>query len=88
MYNVFRPDKRGGGGVLYIRKDLNNIRIEKFSCVKEHLFENLSMEVIVKGGKTIVFTCIYRTPGSEFELFIDHIENVLKQINTSKSIYL
>ena len=46
------------------------------------------MEVIVKGGKNIVISCIYRTPGSEFEPFIDHIENVLKQINTSKSIYL
>jgi len=88
MYNVFRPGKRGGGVALYIRNNLRATKIENKSCFLEGICEHLTVELNVEGGKNVVIACIYRTPGSELELFSNHVDNFLKAVNKNKSIYL
>ena len=87
MFNSFRNNKRGGGVALYINNNLTVKKLSNFTNVIDDIMECVTVEIINKNGRNIIVCCIYRSPGTNIELFNDYIEGKLKQVK-NKPLYL
>ena len=83
-----RLNKRGGGGCLYLNKKLDFIKANKYSIVQDDTFESVTVELNLENQKNIVISCIYRTPGSEMDKFVDYMEQFVKSTKNNKSLYV
>ena len=90
-YNVTytnRCDKRGGGVLLYVNKDIHFKKLENYSVAINELLEIVTIELQIQGCKNVIISCIYRTPGSNIEQFTEYIETYMKSINSNKTLYM
>ena len=90
-YNMIytnRRNKRGGGVVLYVRNDISFIKRVEFCSTIDNILESVTIEIVPETDKNILFSCVYRAPGSDLKTFADYIECFLKSIRNNKSVYL
>ena len=52
------------------------------------LYECLSLEIIIEKGKNIIVTCLYRTPGTNIDDFVEKMEILLNKVKNNKSVIL
>jgi len=71
MSSINRVNKSGGGVTLYVDKDLNYKVVEKMSMVVDTLLECVTIEICMEKKKNIIVSCIYRSPGSNIDIFKD-----------------
>ena len=83
-----RQNKRGGGVLLYVSKTLNFKKLDKYSVQLDDVMESVTIEIDIANSKNIILSCVYRSPGSKLEQFIDYIEQFLKSVKSNKTIYL
>ena len=60
---------RGGGVCFYVSKALQVNVIEQLSIIKDNLMETITIELKFEQLKSIIITCIYRTPGTNLIQF-------------------
>ena len=81
-----RENKSGGGVAININKNINYKIVGKMMDAIEGLLECISIEIICEKKKNIIITCLYRTPGSSIELFMEWLEKLY--LNTQKILYI
>ncbi len=74
-------DKRGGGIVIYIRKEYVH------SVQKADSFEVMHLNLILK-DTSFNFVACYKSPSTHNQAFIDYLDNVLLGINLSDPLFI
>ena len=58
-----------------------NCVIRAVKCkVVEQLFECVTVELDLKKHKNITVSCVYRTPGSDVDLFCENLEHIFSDV--------
>lgn len=86
-YNLFmvnRVNKKGGGVALYVDTALRCSLIKSMSRTIENILECLTIEINIERSKNIVMSCVYRTPGTSIETFMNKLVGVLDHYNENK----
>ena len=83
-----RSDRRGGGVMIYVHKSLKAKQILRMSEVINDIYECVTVEIETERGSNIIISCLYRTPGSNIDMFTDKLEGLLQNLNHKKSYYL
>ena len=78
---VNRKNKNGGGVALFVDRKFNFKVDEKLSVVVDNLLECVTIEIVMERKKNIIVSCIYRTPGSNIDLFRDWMEENFSRIS-------
>ena len=54
----------------------------------ENSFECVTVELAIKNHTNVIINCIYRTPGSNLDIFCEKIEHILSDVKVLKTIFL
>lgn len=73
---------------MYVDSDLKCKLVEGTTTARDDLMEYLTVEIEIEKEKNTVVTCVYRTPGSNIDAFIDNLEEVVERLNERKPCYL
>ena len=73
--------------MIYILQSLKFKQIKQLSEVIYNVFESFSIKIGTTNCKNIVI-CLYRPPGTNMELFNEHLENLLSLVKQTKTIFL
>ena len=84
-YHVTRGIRRGGGVAIYTKKELSCKMVETKSKTVENILECVTVELTIKNHTNVVVSCMYRTPGSNLDIFCENIEHILNDV---KSIFV
>ena len=87
MLYTNRLDKRGGGVVIYVRQNLKFVQRNELCTTISNVLECVTLELLFENDKNVIISCVYRTPGTDLDVFTDYIEELLKSLK-NKSIYL
>lgn len=85
LFYANRANRRGGGVALFVDRNLRCRRVENMSTIINDLMECLSVEIELERKKKIVVMCVYRTPGSNVELFKERLEELMNGLNKNKT---
>ena len=55
------------------------------TIVIDDLMECLTLEIELEGKKNIVIMCVYRTPGTNVEMFKDTLDGLMNKLNENKT---
>ena len=87
-YRVTRETRKGGGVALYICNELTRRLLETKTMKVENIFECVTVELAIKNHTNVIINCIYRTPGSNLDIFCEKIEHILSDVKTLKTTFL
>ena len=85
---------KGGGGVaLYIRNDIGNLHCKLLSAkslATDDILECVTMALSVRKpmSKTVTISCIYRTPWSNIDMFIESLDKILTNNKPTTSMFI
>ena len=79
-----RVNTRGGGVIIYVSNLLNFKVVDKKTECVDDLYECVTVEIDVKNNRNIVVSCLYRTPASCVETFVEHIEQLINTVKNTK----
>lgn len=88
LNHITRVDRKGGGVAIYVHNSLDYKNINVMSMNVNGIMECISVELCISNRRNIIVNCTYRTPGSDLQIFTEHIELMLKKVNNKKSIFL
>ena len=54
----------------------------------ENIFECIPIELAIKNHTNVIINCIYRTPGSNLDIFCEKIKHILSDVKALKTIFL
>ena len=73
---------------LYVHRRLN-CAIRAVQCkVVEQVFECVTVELDLKKNKNITVSCVYRTPGTDVDLFCERLEQIFSDVMPRKSMFI
>uniref|UniRef100_A0A3P9M519 Reverse transcriptase domain-containing protein n=1 Tax=Oryzias latipes TaxID=8090 RepID=A0A3P9M519_ORYLA len=81
-----RLNKGGGGVALYVDKTLHFRVVNSMTAVVDNMLECLTIEISQENQKNIVVSCIYRTPGSNMDMFTGLMEKMF--VDKNKVIFV
>lgn len=73
MLCMNRRNKNGGSVAIYVDTNYSFKVIENTSTVVDNVLECMTIEII-RARKNIIVSCIYRTPGSDIDIFKNWME--------------
>ena len=88
VYHTNRKNKRGGGVALYVKQELACKFLSCKSLVVDDLFECCTLEILISGHRNIIVSCIYRCPGSNTDIFSEHIVQLFFELTMRKTVFL
>ena len=91
MFSVRRKTKGGGGVVLYVKQDIQCQLLTEKSVSIEGILECVTVAIQVNkpiSKKKCVISCIYRTPGSNIDMFIDTINTIFSDSKYNSSLFV
>ena len=86
--NINRKNKRGGGVALYVKQELACKFLSCKSLVVDDLFECCTLEILISGHRNSIVSCIYRCPGSNTDIFSEHIVQLFFELTMRKTVFL
>ena len=87
-FHIVRGQRKGGGVALYVHRRFN-CAIRAVQCkVVEQVFECVTVELDLKKRKNITVSCVYRTPGSDVDLFCESLEQIFSDVMPRKSMFI
>ena len=87
-FHIVRGQRKGGGVALYVHRRFN-CAIRAVQCkVVEQVFECVTVELDLKKNKNITVSCVYRTPGSDVDLFCESLEQIFSDVMPRKSMFI
>ena len=81
---VNRDHKRGRGVAIYISKSIGFMEIKSMSSVVDNIMECVAIELKLNKRKHVIIGCIYRTLGSNVDIFNDTLELLLHKVKNAK----
>ena len=90
LFSVRRKTNGGGGVVLYVKQDIQCQLLTEKSVSIEGILECVTVAIQVNKpiSKTCVISCIYRTPGSNIDMFIDTINTIFSDSKYNSSLFV
>ena len=88
VYHTARKNKRGGGVALYVKQELECKFLSYKSSVVDDLIECCTIEILLSGHRNIIVSCIYRCPGSNTDIFTEHILQLFFELTMRKTVFL
>ena len=90
LFSVRRKTKGGGGVVLYVKQDIQCQLLTEKSVSIEGILECVTVAIQVNKpiSKKCVISCIYRTPGSNIDMFIDTINSIFSDSKYISSLFV
>ena len=88
VYHTNRKNMRGGGVALYVKQELACKFLSCKSLVVDDLFECCPLEILISGHRNIIVSCIYRCPGSNTDIFSEHIVQLFFELTMRKTVFL
>ena len=88
VYHTARKNKRGGGVALYVKQELECKFLSYKSSVVDDLFECCTIEILLSGHRNSIVSCIYRCPGSNTDIFTEHILQLFFELTMRKTVFL
>lgn len=76
-----RRNKHGGGVALFVDVNYGYKMIENMTMVMDDILECLTIEIERTKKKNIIVSCIYRTPGSNIDVFNEWIKEHFSHLN-------
>ena len=73
---------------LYVKHELACKFLSCKSLVVDALFECCSLEILISGHRNIIVSCIYRCPGSNTDIFAEHIVQLFFELTMRKTVFL
>ena len=87
-FHIVRGQRKGGGVALYVHRRFN-CAIRAVQCkVVEQVFECVTVELDLKKHKHITVSCVYRTPGTDVDLFCESLEQIFSDVMPRKSMFI
>ena len=83
-----RTNKRGDEVIIYILNMLKFKLLPELSENIDNVYEYVSIEIDAVKSKNIIITCLKRPPGTNIELFNEHLEKLLRMVKENKSYFL
>ena len=87
-YHVTRETRKGGGVALHICNELTCRLLETKTMKVENICECITVELAIKNHTNVIINCIYRTPGSNLDIFCEKIQHILSDVKALKTIFL
>ena len=87
-YHVTRETRKGGSVALYICNELTCRLLETKTMKVENICECITVELAIKNHTNVIINCIYRTPGSNLDIFCEKIQHILSDVKALKTIFL
>ena len=87
IVNINRSNKRGGGVMIYVSKSIKFKMVKNMSEAIDDLYECVTIEIESMKGRNTIITCMYRTPGTNIETYLEHL-NKLSQKVKNKTFFL
>lgn len=87
--NVFYMNRKNiihGGVALYVHHNLNSVEVEKMSMAVDDIMECITVEIAMEKTKNLQISCIYRSPGTDINIFTDHLTEMYS--NNNKNIFI
>ena len=90
LFSVRRKTKGGGGVVLYVKQDIQCQLLTEKSVSIEGILECVTVAIQVNKpiSKKCVISCIYRTPGSNIDMFIYTINSIFSDSKYNSSLFV
>ena len=90
LFSVRRETKGGGGVVLYVKQDRQCQLLPEKSVSFEGILGCLTVAIQVNKpiSKKCVISCIYRTPGSHIDMFIDTLNTIFSDSKYNSSLFV
>lgn len=85
--HVSRQNKTGGGVAFFVDNTIQYKVLEEMTMVVNNILECITIELVKKGKKNVIISCVYRTPGSNIEVFTEWIEQMFSKVDR-KSLFL
>jgi exonuclease III len=82
-----RKDLQKGGVCIFVRKDLNAIKIDNSHNCTEKDLEICAVELETETSKLIILS-LYRAPTGDFNWFIKNLDDTLKYLYKPKAEFL
>jgi len=76
-----RRNKQGGGVAMFVDLNYGFKIIENMTMVVDDILECLTIEIVRTKKKNIIVSCIYRTPGSNIDVFNNWLEEHFSNLN-------
>uniref|UniRef100_A0A3B5QVU5 Reverse transcriptase domain-containing protein n=1 Tax=Xiphophorus maculatus TaxID=8083 RepID=A0A3B5QVU5_XIPMA len=87
LHYVNRSSKRGGGVALFADSEIRCKIKDTMSTTVEGVMEMITIEVLSEKSRNIVVSCVYRTPGSNLELFTEKLIELI-EMSKNKTLFL
>ena len=84
--HVDRCDKRGGGVAFYIKNSLKYNLVGEMCTTIDDVIECITIELFLSNKKRVIISCLYRPPGSPFDIFNETIEKLF--FNKKQDLFL
>ena len=90
LFSVCRQIKGGGGVALYIRNDIHCKLLSAKSFATDDILECVTVESSVSKPmrKTVTISCIYRTPRSHIDMFIESLDKIFTDNKPKTSMFI
>ena len=73
---------------LYVKQELECKFLSYKSSVVDDLFECCTIEILLSGHRNIIVSCIYRCPGSNTDIFTEHLLQLFFELTMRKIVFL
>ena len=84
-----RLNKKGCVVAIYVHKTLNFKMQKNMSMVIDDVMESITIELCINNKRNVIVSCVYRTPGSNVDIFNEHLEIMIRKVsNPNKSMFL
>ena len=88
LYTTNRLNRKGGGVALLVNSELKSKKVQSMSIQIDNMLECVTIEIEIGKNKSIIISCIYRTPGSCIDSFNDKIINMYDKKIDKKMIFV
>ena len=90
LFSVRGETKGGGGVVLYVKQDIQCQLLLEKSVLIEGILECVTVAIQVNKpiSKTCVISCVYRTPGSNIDMFIDTLNTIFSDSKYNSPLFV
>ena len=83
-----RNTKRGGGVACYVKREHTCKYIHHKSIVVDDLLECVTVEIMIRGQKNVIISCLYMTSGSSANAFSQTLCDVYRSVFIENYFYM
>lgn len=84
---INRTNKMGGGVAIYVHNNIRFKVVDYMTYTINDTLECITIEILNEKKKNITVSCLYRSPGSSLDFFIDWVEKTFSTIS-NKTVFI